>query len=214
MSSAAYESALTSLQVVDLCRVRPTELEAFWEREIRLWNDRLHWDVSAAVSALGRALDRGGLMGKAVRYGDQTAGYCYYVVEGDRGVISGLVVSPSLPGIEVGSALLRAVLQDLHARHLRRIETQFISFDSPWLEACFAAQGFRVHWRDFLRVDVPRSTRPSHASPRGVSLSSWKSWNLTQAAELMQAAHRGGADAAMNELYRLATAASRCSTTS
>jgi len=96
MASFVAPRALPNLQVVDLSRMRPHELKSLWEREVRMWRDKLDWDVSGAIAALERAVDRGGLAGKAVRCGGVTAAYAYYIVEGDRGVISGFaVVSPS-----------------------------------------------------------------------------------------------------------------------
>jgi len=201
MASFVAERAPANLQVVDLSRVRPRELKSLWEREVRLWRDKLDWDVSGAMSALERAVDRGGLNGKAIRCGGVIAAYAYYVVEGDRGVISGLVVSPAFRDSEIGRMMLHAILEDLYRRGVRRIETQFVCFDAPWLAECFEAEGFQTFWRDFLRRTVSR-VHPDAGSSNRVVLLRWTAWNLSEMAALMERAHRGGADAEMNELYR------------
>ncbi|TDI48337.1 MAG: GNAT family N-acetyltransferase [Acidobacteria bacterium] len=201
MSSLIAERAAANLQVVDLCRVRPHELRRLWEREARLWRQRFDWDVTTAMSALERAVDRGGLVGKAIRCDGVTAAYAYYVVEGDRGVISGLVVSPAFRDSEIGRMMLQAILEDLYRRGVRRIETQFVCFDAPWLAECFEAEGFQTFWRDFLRRTVSR-VHPDAGSSNRVVLLRWTAWNLSEMAALMERAHRGGADAEMNELYR------------
>lgn len=201
MATFIAERALPHLQVVDLSRVRPQELRSLFDREVRRWREALDWDVGGAVAALERAVDRGGLTGKAVRSGGSIVAYGYYVVEGDRGVISGLVISPSYRGPEVGAAILGAMLRDLDRRKVRRIETQFICFDTPWLVTCFEEQGFRTYWREFLRASVPRP-RPQRPSAEDVVFLPWTSWNLSEMAALMREAHRGGVDAEMNELYR------------
>ena len=201
MSSLIAERAPANLQVVDLCRVRPYELRSLWDREARLWRERFDWDVSTAMSALERAVDRGGLVGKAIRCDGVTAAYAYYVVEGDRGVISGLGVSPAFRDSEIGRMMLHAILEDLYRRRVRRIETQFVCFDAPWLAECFEAEGFQTFWRDFLRRTVSR-VHPDAGSSSRVVLLPWTAWNLSEMAALMERAHRGGADAEMNELYR------------
>ena len=195
------EQALPSLRVVDLCRVRAHELRELWDREVRLWRERLDWDVEGAISALARAVERGGLAGKAVRAAGVTLGYTYYAVEGDRGVLSGLVVSPDARAPEVTRHLLDAAVEELERRRVRRIETQFISFDTPWLTAGFERAGFRTFWREFLRVPVGRP-RPSRPPASRFALAPWSAWALTEMSVLMERAHRGGIDADMNELYR------------
>lgn len=201
MASFIAERALPNLQVVDLSRLRSTELKGLWAREVRLWRDKLDWDVSGAMSALERAVDRGGLTGKAIRCGGVTAAYAYYVVEGDRGVISGLVVSPSFRAEHIGAAIVDAVVDELERRNVRRVETQFICYDAPWLSSCFEARGFQTHWREFLRVAISRP-RPQRESSKHVVVLPWSAWNLSEMASLMERAHRGGVDAVMNELYR------------
>ncbi len=201
MASFVAERALPNLQVVDLSRVRSQELKSLWEREVRLWRDKLDWDVFGAMTALERAVDRGGLTGKAIRCGGVIAAYAYYVVEGDRGVISGLVVSPSFRGRQIGTAIVDAIVDEIDHRNVRRIETQFICFDAPWLVSCFEEQGFSTHWREFLRVLISRP-RPQHASSNQVMILPWTAWNLSEMAALMEQAHRGGVDSVMNELYR------------
>jgi len=61
------------------------ELDDLWQYEVRLWHDRLLWDVSGAFAALRRIVGRGGLPGKAVRVHDRTVGYTYYGIDGHLG---------------------------------------------------------------------------------------------------------------------------------
>ena len=143
MASFVAERALPHLQVVDLSRVRPQELKSLWEREVRLWRDKLDWDVSGAMTALERAVERGGLTGKAIRCGGAVAAYAYYVVEGDRGVISGLVVSPSFRGRQIGTAIVDAIVDEIDHRNVRRIETRFICFDARGLCRASRSRAFR-----------------------------------------------------------------------
>jgi ribosomal protein S18 acetylase RimI-like enzyme len=205
MSTVLLETRESELRIVDLDSVRPSDLEGFFRRELALWRDRLSWDVSSAVTAFRRALERGGVQGKAILCGSSTAAYGYYLVESGRGVLTGLAVAPQWRGRDVGPLLVRAMIQELELRGVSRIESQFLSFDAPWLVHCFESEGFESFVREFRRMVLsPPSSRPKQ-SPTAADpfvYRTWKSWNLTEASQVMQSAHVSGIDARMNELYR------------
>jgi GNAT superfamily N-acetyltransferase len=203
MSSLVVDRAARRFEVVELASVGSNELQRFWEREIALWRSRLLWDVSGAVSALRRAMQRGGVRGKALRTPDGIAAYSYYTVEGDRAVLSGLMLSPGPEASAAARALLTAVISEIRRRPIRRIESQFISFDAPALVPGFEALSFRTYWRQFLRAEIG-AKRPRHEvhGARSLRLQPWKAWSLNEAALVMHGAHSGGVDAEMNELYR------------
>jgi ribosomal protein S18 acetylase RimI-like enzyme len=105
----------------------------------------------------------------------------------------------------VGPLLVRAMIQELELRRVSRIESQFLSFDAPWLVPCFQSEGFECFVREFRRLVLsPRSAsvKVSPAPPDSFVYRTWKSWNLTEASQVMQSAHVSGIDARMNELYR------------
>lgn len=207
MTSAAAESPATDLRVVDLESIRASDLEGLFRQELAQWRECLFWDVTGAIAALRRAMERAGVQGKAIRSGGSTAGYGYFLVEANRGVVTGLAVAPEWRESDAGPLLVRALLADLEHRGVSRIESQFVSFDAPWLLPAFQEEGFRTYWREFRRLSlmvVSSSASGSSASAAtdAISLVSWKPWNLTEAAELMQKAHVNGVDATMNELYQ------------
>jgi len=189
---------------VELECVQPSELERFFRRELALWRERLSWDVSSAVTAFRRALDQGGVLGKAVRCGTSTAAYGYFLVESGRGVLTGLAIAPEWRGRDVGPLLVRSMLCELRLRGVSRIESQFVSFDAPWLVSCFEREGFETFVREFRRRSLTAGRFHAGAAPEpdGFVHRSWKSWNLTEASSIMQSAHTAGIDARMNELYR------------
>lgn len=204
MSTLLLETREPELRIVDLDTIRPSELEGFFRRELALWRDRLSWDVSSAVTAFRRALESGGVLGKAIRCGSSTAAYGYFLVESGRGVLTGLAVGPEWRGKDVGPLLVRAMIRELALRGVSRIESQFLSFDAPWLVPCFVAEGFESFVREFRRLPLrARSSRPGESpAPDPFAYRTWKSWNLTEVSQVMQSAHVSGIDARMNELYR------------
>ncbi|HXV62174.1 MAG TPA: N-acetyltransferase [Vicinamibacteria bacterium] len=208
MSTVAPRPSVASLQVADLRSLPSTELERFWKLEIAIWREQLEWDVSAAVASLRQAFERGSLRGKAVRIGARTSAFGYYLVEGDRAVVSGLGVVPDerpMDGWSRGDLahmLLSSLLGELRARRIRRIESQLITPDASWLVSSFQREGFRLHWRDFHRLPLERFRVVAAQGDGAPCLQLFRAWNLSEASDLMQGAHRGGVDAEMNELYR------------
>jgi ribosomal protein S18 acetylase RimI-like enzyme len=188
-------------QIVDLCTVKPAELQDLWEGDVRLWREHLLWDRADLWVPLRRVLERGAMRGKAVRAGARTVGYAFYVIRGRLGVIIALTIGPSWSDTEVGGVLLQATLDDIRHQGVRRIEGQFVAIDSPWLIPAFERAGFRTYWRDVLRSKLCRASEP--AMPlRTAQPEPWRGTHLHEAALIMQAAHDGGVDAELNALYR------------
>ncbi len=192
-----------SVQVVDLSAVKPTALDDLWQHEVRVWRERLLWDISDTVAALRRIVERGGLPGKAAQVGSRTVGYAYYGIAGQLGAISGLVMAPDWSNTEVGEMLLKRTIEAVREQGVLRIESQFLSIDYTWLAPAFEREGFRTYWRAFLRRDVRRPRRSVSALPM-VSLEPWRETDLRDAATMMQAAYHRGVEAEIHARYRSA----------
>lgn len=189
-----------NVQIVDLCTVTATELEALWQGEETLWRQRLCWDISEILATLRRMVARGNLPGKAARVGEQTVGYTYYGITGRLGCVANLVITPAWNQAEVGEPLLWAALEALHAQGVSRIESRCVASDRPWLVAACARWGLRTYWRDFLRLDL-HHVRVAMRSREGVQVVPWHGAHLGEAAAVMQAAYAGTVDAELNTLY-------------
>jgi ribosomal protein S18 acetylase RimI-like enzyme len=192
---------LGDVQVVDLYTVTAPELEDLWQYEVRLWHDRLLWDVSGAFAALRRVVGRGGVPGKAVRVDDRTVGYTYYGIDGNLGVIAGLAVLPDWSRSDVGQMLLKNTIHEMQRQGVSRIESRFISADCPWLGTVLETEGFRTYWRDFLRCELRPSPWSRHPLAL-VALEPWQASHLGEAAAILQAAYIGSIEAEILALYR------------
>jgi GNAT superfamily N-acetyltransferase len=187
--------------VVDLETVVPSELEELWWCEAQWWRERLMWDISAPLAALRRVIERQGVSGQAVRVGTQTVGYTYYVISGDLGILSGLVVMPEWNTLDVGGLLLQATVDAIRRQGVRRIESPCISMASPWLVPACERAGFQTSWRAFLRVDLQHLAPVSTPNPPFVQLEPWQGAHLREAASIMQAAYHATVDVELNQLY-------------
>lgn len=188
------------LHIVDLRAVAPAELDDLWQAEARWWRDRLLWEVSDAQAALRRVVERGGLPGKAVQVGSRIVGYAYYAVAGHLGVIAGLLLAPEWNIPAVGGMLVRETIDAVRQRGVRRIESQFIAPDSPWLIPSFEHEGFRTYGREFLRVALCDWQHPDRRLAVG-DLEPWRGAHLSEAAPIMQAAYEGGGEVEINQLF-------------
>jgi ribosomal protein S18 acetylase RimI-like enzyme len=184
-----------------LCTVTAASLEEFWQREARWWREQLCWDVSDALAALRRVVERGGVPGKAVQVGSRTVGYTYYTIAQRLGVIAGLHVLPEWSNPTVGSLLLQETLTAIRQQEVVRIESPGLTMDCPWLMPAFAQQGFQTYWREFLRVALHPAYQPELPRRAG-HLEPWRSSHMHEAATIMQAAYAGSVDAEINTLYR------------
>jgi ribosomal protein S18 acetylase RimI-like enzyme len=191
-------------QVVDLGTVIPTELEGLWRCEEQWWREQLLWDISAPLAALRRVIERRGVPGQVVRVGTQTVVYAYYVISGDLGILSGLMVVPEWDTMEVGWSLLQATMDAIRRQGVRRIESPGISMASPWLVPVCERAGFQTSWRAFLRVDLHRLTQAPTPNPPLVQLEPWQGTLLHEAAAIMQEAYWATVDVELNMLYRTA----------
>lgn len=191
----------SDLQIVDLCTVTPTELEALWQCEETFWRQRLLWDISEVLATLRRFVARKGLPGKAVRVDGETVAYASYGSTGSLGFLANLVLMPAWNQAGVGEALLQATLEALHARGVPRIESRCVVSDSPWLVPACERWGLRTYWREFLRLDL-RHMRVATQSREDVHVLPWRSMYIGEAAAIMQAAYEGTTDAEINALYR------------
>ncbi len=215
MSANPTEPIAAEPKIVDLVTIHAVDLDRLWQQEADQWRDRLLWDVPVNSVALLRALKNGSVQGRAVTAGTELVAYSYYfIVEGNRGVISALVVAPSWHHTQVGQALLQAVVKAMHQDHVTRIECPAVSFDSSWQTSAFEHLGFQIYWRDFLRTQLSPSTpapqdgelsRPrQQAEPWQVE--PWgepsRAADIEAAAVVMLAAYDGGVDAESCELYR------------
>jgi ribosomal protein S18 acetylase RimI-like enzyme len=191
----------TSIQVVDLRTVTPTELDALWQHEIRFWRERLLWDISGTCAALRRLVERGSLPGKAVRVGDRTVGYTYYGVAERLALMCSLVVLPDWSHTNVVEALVQESVGQIKRQGVNRIEGQFLSIDAPWLVATFEHVGFRTYWREFLRMAIPQPrdlVRP--AVP--MDLQPLQGASIDEAAAILHAAYEGSVEAKIHPRYR------------
>ena len=138
------------MNIVDLRQTTVRQLEPLLEEEASHWRDELHWDYRGALDLIKRFLEAHALCGSVAFENGTPAGYSFYVLEEQKGLIGGLYVSSKYAQATIGRRLLEEMLFSMRAvPQLSRIEAQLMPFggpvDSPLLE-----QGFHLYTRQFM----------------------------------------------------------------
>ena len=185
------------------------QIDRLLEEEARHWRDELHWDYRGAVELIKRFLDAHALAGSVDFENGQPAGYSFYVLEDQKGLIGGLYVSSRYPQAAIGRRLLEEVLFSLRAiPHLTRIEAQLMPFGGP-VEDALREQGFQLHTRQFMLLKLDSApTEPARLSP-GLRLDHWHDRYFEPCARLIHLAYADHVDGDINDQYRSRSGALR-----
>jgi ribosomal protein S18 acetylase RimI-like enzyme len=204
------------VEILDLRHFASADLRPLLEEESALWMESLAWDYSSSADMILRYLDAKILPGYAALERGRLLGYCFFVYEGNKGVIGDLYVSSSgnhttLARTEVESRLVQNVIATLQqSPGIHRIEAQLLIHGSGEAAPPFLREGFHCYPRLFmklpLRQPVPIPKRPL---PAGIEIRRWSDHDYQPAASLITAAYRGHIDADINDQYRTTTGSLR-----
>src|SRR3954471_16893614 len=130
--AARLYPALRAPEIVDLRRLTSRDLEPLLEEECAAWLDELGWDFEKSADLVRRFVDMRALNGSALVENDQIAGYVYWVMEEEKGLIGDLYVRRHLRTAAREDMLMEAALQPIMlSPSISRIESQLmmIPFD-------------------------------------------------------------------------------------
>ncbi len=89
-------SRVAKPELVDLRRWLPCSSRRFWTTKSEIWREELDWDFNKSAELVRRFVDLRGLSGCALMDGSEAVGYCYYVLEEQKGLIGDLVSEPRI----------------------------------------------------------------------------------------------------------------------
>src|SRR5437667_11356116 len=144
------------MNIIDLRQTTVRQIEPLLEEEARHWRDELHWDYRGALELIKRFLDAHALAGCVAFESGSAAGYTFYVLEDQKGLIGGLYVSSKFPQNSIAPRLLEEMLLSMRAiPHLTRIEAQLMPFSGP-VDTPLLDQGFHLYTRQFMLLDLQK----------------------------------------------------------
>jgi ribosomal protein S18 acetylase RimI-like enzyme len=190
------------MKIVDLRQVSVRQLEPLLEEEARHWRDELHWDYRSAIDLITRFLEAHALCGCAAFENDTPTGYSFYVIEDHKGLIGGLYVSQRYPQAAIARRLLEELLYSLRGiPQLARIEAQLMPFGGP-VESPLQEQGFRLFSRQFMLLDLQKSSGMASGPSGGMRIDRWNDRFFEPCAKLIYLAYANHVDGEINDQYR------------
>lgn len=197
------------MNIIDLRQTSVRQLEPLLEEEARHWRDDLHWDYRGALDLIKRFLDAHALAGCVAFENGTAAGYCFYVLEEQKGLIGGLYVASKYAKSHIGPRLLEEMLFHMRALpHLQRVEAQLMPFSGP-VEPTLREQGFRLYTRQFMLLDLAHAVATPPPPPTGMRISRWHDRYFEPCARLIYLAYANHVDGEINDQYRSRSGALR-----
>lgn len=187
------------MEILPLTRFTSRQLAVVQGAEARRYRQLLDWDFSAATQIIAGAIDQGLLRGHVLVLGHEPVGYCFLVYDNDRAVLGSFFLLEEVPRGS-GEALLRAVLSEALADGgARRVEVQLPAADTLLLEGVLAGFGFRSWYRVYMKYDLPFSDAVQ--LPADQAFLSWTVDEVSESAELLEAAYLGQIDSHLHHHY-------------
>lgn len=189
------------MNIVDLRQTTVRQLEPLLEEESRHWRKELHWDYRGALELIKRFLEARALAGSVAFENGNAAGYAFYVMEEQKGLIGGLYVSADFPQSAIAQRLLEETLFSMRAiPQLERIEAQLMPFSGP-IESPLRDQGFRLYTRQFMLLDLQKGLKAA-ALPSGLRVDRWSDRYFEPCAKLIYLSYADHVDGEINDQYR------------
>ncbi|HZS72331.1 MAG TPA: GNAT family N-acetyltransferase [Candidatus Acidoferrum sp.] len=197
------------MNIIDLRQSTVKQLEPLFEEEARHWREDLHWDYRGALDLIKRFLDAHALAGCVAFENGAAAGYSFYVLEEQKGLIGGLYVASRFAQTNVGRRLLEETLFGMRGLpQLSRIEAQLMPFSGP-VELPLREQGFRLYTRQFMLLELAQAPVTKPAPLQGVRIARWHDRYFEPCAKLIYLSYTNHVDGEINDQYRSRSGALR-----
>lgn len=190
------------MNIVDLRQTTVRQLEPLLLEEARHWREELFWDYRSALDLIKRFLEAHALCGSVMVERGMAIGYCFYVLEEQKGLIGGLYVSPHVDQEAIGQRLLEEMLFSMRALpQLHRIEAQLMPFGGP-VEGALKEQGFALYTRQFMKLELRKKPIDSPSLNSGLRMEGWHDRYFEPCAKLIYLAYANHIDGEINDQYR------------
>src|ERR1019366_1369485 len=190
MAARLYPAPERHQEIVDLRRLAARDLDALLEEECQAWRDELEWGFEKSADPVRRFVDMNALGGRALLEDGRVAGYMYYVLEDDKGLIGDLYVCKELRTVERENLLLASALQGMmDFPAVARIEAHLLMLRYDPMRPVPRAACLRVFERNFMRIDLKRAVLGRGNVRRPMYVEKWSDHYHDAAAQLIAAAY-------------------------
>ena len=204
-------SRVSKPELVDLRRLASIQLDSLLDDEVRVWREDLDWDFTKSAELVRRFVDLRGLSGYALMEGSEAIGYCYYVLEEQKGLIGDLYLRRGFQTPENEDLLLQSALDAvISSAQVTRVEAQLILLGERRGQTAPHPQYLASFERNFMALDLRRGRALEPIVPRRrIHLERWAAYHQEGAAQLIAAAYEGHIDGQINDQYRSVEGARR-----
>jgi ribosomal protein S18 acetylase RimI-like enzyme len=210
MAARLYPAPSRPPVVVDLRRLSARDLEPLLEEETAAWRDELEWDFDKSADLVRRFVDLRALSGSAIIEDNAVAGYMYYVLEENKGLVGDLYVRRDLRTVERETLLLEAAMEPIMASSpIDRIESQLMMLSHAPERAIPYADYLSVYERNFMRLDLLSADLGKGNVRWPMYVEKWSEHYQDRASQLIAAAYFGHIDSRINDQYRTPLGARR-----
>jgi ribosomal protein S18 acetylase RimI-like enzyme len=197
-------------ELVDLRRITARDLEPLLEEECAAWRNELEWDFEKSADLVRRFVDMCALNGAALIVDDEVAGYMYYVLEEDKGLIGDLYVRRDQRTVEHENLLIEAALDPMmRSPGVTRVESQLMMVGHDPFRVAPRPKYLSIYARNFMRIDLSRAPLGKGHIRRHMYIEKWADHYHDAAAQLIAAAYAGHIDSRINDQYRTPAGARR-----
>jgi len=210
MAARLYPAPAHHYELVDLRRISARDLEPLLEEECARWRHDLEWDFDKSADLVRRFVDMCALNGTALMLDQELAGYMYYVLEEEKGLIGDLYVRRDRRTVEYENLLIEAALDPIMRSHgITRVESQLMMVGHDPYRATPRSSHLTVYPRDFMRIDLRHAPLAKGHIRRPMYVERWSDHYHDAASQLIAAAYSGHIDSRINDQYRTAVGARR-----
>ncbi|MBZ5624592.1 MAG: GNAT family N-acetyltransferase [Acidobacteriia bacterium] len=208
MAARLHPSPLRAPEIVDLRRLSARDLESLLIEETAAWQTDMEWDFEKSADLVRRFVDLRALNGGALIEDGLVAGYLYYVLEDNKGLVGDLYVRRDLRTPEREARLLEWGLHSvMGCPPINRIESQLMMLRFSPDRQIPRSDCLRTFERNFMRVDLRRTVLSEGRVRRPIYTERWSDHYQDAAAHLIAAAYAGHIDSSINDQYRTAAGA-------
>jgi ribosomal protein S18 acetylase RimI-like enzyme len=209
------KDGILSSEILEIRQVDARAFAPLLEAEARAWLRNLHWDYTPSAKLISSCLAERRLSGYALVEDHHPRGYCFFFVEGSKGLIGDLFLEPNGAAHREAVELLERSIDTLvGAAKVNRVEAQLPHFSMEQLETCFRSHSFHAYLRQFMALvlegkfaaaQTPQETPPLGEPPLARSgdfqFEPWSRKYDRDAAGLIHETYGHHVDALLNDQY-------------
>ena len=210
MAARLYPDLARYPELVDLRRISARDLEGLLEEECAAWRNELDWDFEKSADLVRRFVDMSALNGSVLMVDGDVAGYMYFVLEEDKGLIGDLYVRRAFRSVDCENMLIEAALDPImRSPGITRIESQLMMVGHDPYRITPRVDCLNIYARNFMSIDLRRAPLTKSTVRRPMYVEKWSDHYHDSASQLIAAAYSGHIDSRINDQYRTVAGARR-----